>query len=306
MSKLNKERSMNTSFWMFPERINSIVLFLISLLSLTIVIIIGVLIFSNRKYIYIPEYETIKYSEDINTVINVLSNYTETDDEFSKTNRIILGYCKTEKNNNDYNIINTTFNLKGYIDGEVEYLSEYTKTSKFENYYTTYSLSSLTSNSKLDYEQVFVKTSYDYVDNDNNVTRKVQNFKQDFISLEENEYKNVKVDEISEQAAIFDKHEVTRASDSDDKYKISATLYMNYKKVTNFKTDYQLFGIDDTGNIYTLIGYYNISNNVGTKSNYTRSITLPKDMNINKFIAKANYLDENGVLHTFISKVNVE
>lgn len=306
MSKKNNESLNNTSFWLFPERVKPIFSFLIIILVLGIAIAAVVLLYSNRKYQYIPDYSESQYSEDVNTALLVLSNYTKgsDSDEVVKTNRIIASYAKSKKNDSSCDILNVRFNLIGAKKDNIEYLSEYNRTAKLENYQMTHTFTSLTSNSKQDYDRIYVKTAYDYVDNDQVTTRKYQTYLQKIMTISDDEIKNATKDEILEQTNIFSNHVVRRKSDSDSDYRVYADLYVKKDNLTKYKLDYQLYGIDDNGKVYTLLGYYNLSTTV--YSSISRGVTYPKDLDINTFIAKANFLDENGQMHTFISKVTIK
>ena len=304
MSKKNYETLNNTSFWLFPERIKPIILFLISLLAFVLTIVIVVLVYSNRIYQYIPDYTDIQYSEDVNTGILVLSTYTK-DSDTSKTvksNRIIATYSKVQKNDKTCDILNSKFSIIGANKDNIEYLSEYTRTAKYENYQMTHTFTSLTSNSKQDYDRLYVKTAYDYVDldGDQSTTRKVQTYLQKFITISDDEVENATKDELLEQVDVFSNHVVRRKSESDTDYRVYADLYIKSGDLKKYKLDYQLFGIDDKGNVYTLLGYYNLSTNV--YSSISRGVTYPKDLNIEKFIAKATLLDQKGETHTYIGK----
>ena len=305
MSKKNNESLNNTSFWLFPERVKPLFSFLILILVLGIAIAAVVLLYSNRKYQYIPDYSESQYSEDVNTALLILSNYTKgsDSDEVVKTNRIIASYAKSKKNDS-CDIINVRFNLIGAKKDNIEYLSEYNRTTKLENYQMTHTFTSLTSNSKQDYDRVYVKTAYDYVDNNQVTTRKYQTYLQKIMTISNEEIKNTTKDEILEQTNIFSNHVVRRKSDSDSDYRVYADLYFKKDNFTKYKLDYQLYGIDDNGEVYTLLGYYNISTN--TYGSISRGVTYPKDLDINTFIAKANFLDEKGQMYTFISKVAIK
>ena len=233
MSKKNNESLNNTSFWLFPERVKPIFSFLILILALGIAIAAVVLLYSNRKYQYIPDYSESQYSEDVNTALLILSNYTKgsDSDEVVKTNRIIASYAKSKKNDS-CDIINVRFNLIGAKKDNIEYLSEYNRTTKLENYQMTHTFTSLTSNSKQDYDRVYVKTAYDYVDNNQVTTRKYQTYLQKIMTISNEEIKNTTKDEILEQTNIFSNHVVRRKSDSDSDYRVYADLYFKKDNFT--------------------------------------------------------------------------
>lgn len=292
------ENATKTSFWMLPERLSAISLFLTGLLSLAIVIVISVFLFSCRDYEYVPDYEESSYSEDINSLLMVLSNYTHDDDKINKKNRVLIGYSKVDKNDKTYDVLNPRFTIIGENKDGIEYFSDYRKEGKLQNYMSTHDFASTKANSKQIFDKFYVKTSYTLVRENKEDELKVQTYSQNLLNITNEEIDKTTKDEILEQVNVFTNHAVRRKKTSSG-YTIYVDLYLNRNKLTKYKVDYQLFGIDESGEIYTLVGLYNISTT--SQYSYTRGSSIPTEMKLTKFIAKANYLDENGNTNMYYS-----
>lgn len=305
MSKQNTGSNVkNNKFWNFPERTNTVSLFLIGIVFAAIVLVIGIILYSNRKYNYLPDYEESTYSEDINAAFIIESNYTKDDDDIVQTNGISLSYNKNKKNDTSYDIPTSRYIVIGVTENDYEYLSElYKETVLPSTYSITHIFSSLTTNSKKIYDELLVKIIYDYKDSNNKVTKKIQEFSQKMLKLEETELDSIEnVNEIKENTDLISVFNVKQTTESSDLKKVTCDLSLkNSDYLDKYKIDFQLFGIDDNGKIYDLIGFYNLSTRA--KTSYTKNVTFPDTIVMNTYIAKMKYLDSEGNVHNYVSKI---
>lgn len=288
-------------FVMFAEKTNATALFFIIVLCAIVVGIIATLLFANREYFYLPEYESVSYSEDINPSFLVLSNYTESDEKIVQTNRLIANISKN-KNTKDYSVKNIKMNVIGVTEDDFEYISEYNTESEISTY-TTHTFTSLKSTSKLIYNKLVVKAAYDFV-KDGKTERKVQTFSQDLFTLTKSEIDKIEKDEITEAKNVVSTYSISVKEETSSELKrVTAKLVLNTTELEKYQLSYQLFGVTESGKIETLVGYYNISreNNV---SSYNRSITMPIKYGYDLLVGKLTYTDKEGNLHTLYSKQN--
>ncbi len=305
MSKKKENINVKTNnFWQFPEKANILSLFFIGIVFASIILVIGVILYSNRNYDYLPDYEEITYSEDLNPAFIVLSDYTIPDDEIVQTNKIIMNLTKNKKNDSSYDITNSKYNIIGITDDGYEYLSEYNREEKIQNYAHTHTFASLTSNSKKLYNKLLVKVVYDYKDSDNKISKKVQEFSQKLIKLDRTEIDSIKVNnEIKDNTDLVSTFNVRIVPDSSSSIKkVTVDLSLkNSDALDKYKVDFQVFGIDSNGKIYDLVGYYNISTT--TSPTFTRTVSIPDSTVINTVIAKMVYLDSEGNTHNYTSRL---
>lgn len=305
MSKKKENINVKTNnFWQFPEKANILSLFFIGIVFSAIILVIGVILYSNRNYDYLPDYEEITYSKDLNPAFIVLSDYTIPDDEIVQTNKIIMNLTKNKKNDSSYDITSSKYNIIGVTDDGYEYLSEYNREEKIQNYAHTHTFASLTSNSKKLYNKLLVKVVYDYKDSDNKISKKVQEFSQKLMKLERTEIDSIKVNnEIKDNTDLVSTFNVRIVPDSSSSIKkVTVDLSLkNSDALDKYKVDFQVFGIDNNGKIYDLVGYYNISTT--TSPTFTRTVSIPDSTVINTVIAKMVYLDSEGNTHNYTSRL---
>lgn len=304
MSKKKADNNVkNKKFWNFPEKANVLSLFFIGIVFAALVLVVGVILYSNRNYDYLPEYEEITYSEDLNPAFIILSNYTIPDDEIVQSNRITLSLTKNKKNDKTYEIPNSRYNVIGVTSDGYEYLSEYNREEMIQNYSHSHTFTSLTSNSKQIYNKLLVKTVYEYKDSNNKVINKVQEFSQNLIKLQRTEIDSIEVkDEIKDNKDLISTFNIRNTKDSSSSVKkITLDLVLkDSSALDKYKIDFQLFGIGSDGRIYDLIGYYNLSTR--TTTSYTKTVSIPDTVVIDTYIAKMIYLDSEGVTHYYTTR----
>lgn len=300
--KNKKEEMKNSSFWTFPEKLNGTSLFIILLLSTVVVFCISVLLFINKTKPYVPNYEELIYSEDVNSSFAVCSSYTYNENVLKKQNRITMYLSKIKRNDTSHDIGNIKASMIGqYKDGTIEYLSEYSSDSNLSNNYArTHQFTCLTASSSEDYETLYGKFTYDYIEGSDR-TNKMFTLKETKLSLTEEEIKKEYGNEIIE-SGIFSKHSVKKEEGTEaEMFKISTNFSLNSAKTVKYHLDYQLFGVDSSNEVYDLIGIYNSSSEVN--SDYSRSVSFPNNYALSYLIVKLNYTDETGVKTTLYSKI---
>lgn len=298
--KYNPIKEKNT-FLNFPDRVSNSRLFLIIILGLIIVFSLGLLLFSGKTYGYLPSYEEKIFSEDINPAFFVLSDYSNSNDKIKKNNRIVYSLKKNMKNDSTYNISNIRANLIGVLEnGDYEYLSEYKSLDTLAKYPPTHNFASLTSGSSLDYKKIINKVVYDYALGNNVPQTKVLTFEEEILTTSKEEY-NQKYSEnsIGNNKEIFSTHKITQTADTvSNKVQVELNLYYNIP--AKYHIDYQLFGIDENDNVYTLIGIYNLS--TLDDLTYTKSVSLSKDLKLKTLFAKCKYINIEGTETYYYSK----
>lgn len=316
-NKNKNTKSFGRSMINSVEKFNGTTLFFIVVLSAIVVFITCILLFSNRKYIYIPDYEVMSYSEDINPGVIVISSYNEVEnsetnvEEIVKTNRIILSLAyvnKAEKRN--FTISELKGNYIGVVDEEnYEYLTEYTNEDDMPSASArTHQFASTESGSKFDYKTILGELSYKFkeeLDNDEvKEEKRTIEYKVDMIELTDEDMSKFKLDDstavndFSDNPDYFSSYsvyqEVSESTDSKTKTKkMYSSITIKVANLEKYVFDYQLFGIDANGNVDPMVGYYNLSTNV--KTTYSRSTNVPFDKEYKYLVAKGILrYEENG------------
>ena len=110
------------SFWSFPERISSLLLLLIVILSLAIFAVIMTFVLKKRSYEYYPEEKEIIYAEDMNVYAKYYSNYTYSDEKLTKKDYLTICYLPIDKTVATTQVIKTSI-IGKTKDDQIEYLS---------------------------------------------------------------------------------------------------------------------------------------------------------------------------------------
>lgn len=304
----NVDNKQQKSILNFPEKTNATSLFIIVVLSAIVVLVISILLFSNRKYIYIPEYEKMSYSEDINPGLIILSNYDYVEnadskvEELVKKNKTILTLAYADKENKEFTITNLNGNYVGvYNDEEYEHLSEYVVADSLpKSSARTHQFTTSVSGSKFDYKEIYGKLAYDYTDNKTNeTTRKIIEYKNEMIELTKEDKEILKLNDLKDETTLnnfsenpkyFSSYSVyvnPNANQDSEINTIYAQIAIKESEIDAYVLDYQNFGVTENGEIYPLIGYYNISTNI--KTSYSRSISVPKNITFKYLVAKAYF-----------------
>jgi len=314
----NKKNQNNQflNFLNFPSKLN--------LLSLCLIVVVyGFLIgigiscaVQDKKYIVIPEYEEMSYSEDINMFYKIYSNYTlksslSDDDKenfnpkehLDKADTLLLNYYGVNNKKSVY----VKANASALYDDETM------------KYYTTKIASTSTKTGVFYLNSGTKQSNYPtdlFCDVDYNVEGEVKNYNLKFskklLTLSKNDFKESYVDNIKNAAykneqetiiRIFSNFRVTleapETSDSDvNKIKLAFTLTSDAAK--KYILDMQLFAVDSDDNVYNLIGFYNMSNN--TLTTYSQSINLYKGIDVKDVYVKVNYVDSTGNMNNLLYK----
>lgn len=298
----NKKNDSNKTFYNkmihSVDRFNGTTLFFIVVLTAIVVFISCILLFSNKKYIYIPDYEKMSYSEDINPGVIVISSYNEVENddetEIVKSNRIILSLAYVEKERN-FKISDIRCNYIGVIDNdEYEYLTEHTNEDDMPNASArTHQFASTKSGSKFDYKSILGELNYVSKKDDGSEENKTIEYKTEMIELNEKDMEVLNLseqnefDNFKENSGVFSSYtiyqEVSDSNDSKTK-KMYSTITIKAAALEKYVFDYQMFGVDENGNIDPMVGYYNLSTKV--KTTYSRSTSVPFDKVYKFLIAK--------------------
>ena len=317
INEINKNKSVKTSknsFLSSVDRFNGTTLFFIIVLTAIVVFVSCILLFSNKKYLYLPDYEVMSYSEDINPAVIVISSYSEVDDDndetskITKSNRVILSLTYVEKSGNEaarkYKISDLRANFIGVVDkSEYEYLTEYTNEDTMPNASArTHQFASTTTGSKFDYKTILGELKYKIEDNEGKEETKLIQYKTQMIELTDEDMDQLKLDDknplntFTENSNYFSSYSVYQeVSESDEvkTKKMYSTISLKIANLEKYVFDYQMFAIDDEGNVDPMVGYYNVSTNV--KATYSRSTSVPFDKEYKYLVAKGILkYEENG------------
>ena len=305
--KINQENKKN--LWLFPEKAKSIHLFFILFLVLVLTVVIGTLLANKKVKPYLPEYEEQLYAEDINTSILVFSSYTVSNKELKKTNRITVQSSQI-KPDFDYSIVGVKASLYGLYEDDFEYISNISFNDKLDTYYSgkvpqvrlhTNQIQSLPTASSKDYLAIQGRVVYNYVTKEAEEER-VYTFREKFLTLSKEEIEKIETNEIF-GSGLFDSYSTT-VSEGLSNMNIYLNLSLKSAELEKkYHLDYQLFGVDEGGKIYTLLGMYNLSRQ-SNASVYQRSTTFPKDQPLKYLVGKLVFTDSEGNTRTLYSKTN--
>lgn len=287
---------------LFPEKLS--VLFNILLIVIITLITCVIAVFSGPKkdYTYIPEGEEILLYDYMVPEIRTISSYTYNDKKFEEKEQLyVYYYGKSSKQK--YTKWAGSFEL---IDdkGNVTYKGDSTRGTN-----TTYTTSFYCLRSEKivnKFKSIVGKVSY-YKVVDNVVDTNETNIylKEDFLSLSKDEINKENCNEIATfmpdgENKLFRTYSTSKEFTSKDHtdYKISWNLEFDNVKVTDdYHIDYQMFGVDDKGNVYDLVGYYNL--NKCCTSTYSYNTTVPVNMNLKYIIAKCKVVINNEVKYIY-------
>ncbi len=295
------EKKNNSGLLYFAEKRNSTTLFFIAVMSAIVVFIACILMFSNKKYMYLPDYEELSYSEEVNPGIIIISAYNNVEDtdtkeeSLVKTNRVILSFGYSEKENRNFTASDIRCNYIGVLeDGDYEYLSEHYDDDSLPNASVrTHQFTSTKSGSKCDYKSIYGEFMYKYTSNDGAEEVKTIEYKKDMLELTDADLEAVNLEDeennvnnFSEYPDFFSTYTTYQELGTTDNTtkKIYATLTLKIANLTKYVFDYQLFAIDEDGDVFPMVGYYNISTKV--KYQYSRSTAIPSDFNVKYLVGK--------------------
>ena len=247
-----------------------------------------------------PSYEEhIEYAW-MNPYIRSLTGYFE-DDEGEIYSSMTATFCyygvdtnhKATKTIGSYTIIDDK--------GDIYYVGDLERSST-TSYSTTSTPLSRLSKSLTGIKTFYGKVEYDQMYGGEFQKREILTFKEDVIEIKDKEIKGLS----------FGTHEdIAKALNN---YSVEETKDGNKKKITNrfefisnveykYHIDYQLFGVDENGKVYDLIGVYNFTNN------YSKYLNLetryPEKLEFKYFIGIFKIII-NGESTTIYLKENIE
>ena len=305
MNNKKLEKSFCKKMWEFPQKLNATSMMVIIILSFIIVGVTSLLIFNKKETPYIPEYEELTYSEDMNVAITIASSYTYNDNTLNKQNKITAYFGKTKLKDVTYAIKNIEGLFIGVTeDEEVQYLSKYYRTSALSTYTNTSNqFTCLTAGSKQDYDTIYGKVTYDYeVTSTNEITNKLMTFKEEMLTLTSREIDS-NYDTELEDSKIFSSHKVEKTVGTEAKmYTIRVNFTVNSKIATKYHLDYQLFGVDSSNEVYDLVGAYNVSSEIN--STIYRTASFPSEYALRYLIVKVVFTDTAGNVQTLYQKLD--
>ncbi len=305
MNKDKVEKSFGKKMWEFPQKLNATSLLVIIALACIIVGVTSLLIFNNKVEPYVPEYEELTYSEDLNVAMAITSSYTYNDNTLNKQNKITAYFGKTRLKDVTYAIKNIEGLFIGVTeDEEVQYLSRYYRSSALSTYTNTSNqFTCLTAGSKQDYDTIYGKVTYDYeVTSTSEITNKMMTFREDMLTLTNKEIDGNYGTELDD-SKIFSSHKIEKTVGTEAKmYTITVNFTVNSKIATKYHLDYQLFGVDSSNEVYDLVGAYNLSSEIN--STIYRTASFPSEYALRYFIVKVVFTDTAGNVQTLYKKLD--
>lgn len=323
--KNNKEVQVKENkFFSFPEKINSIAIFLIVLLYTFVCVTITILLVSPKSYVVIPESNhNTAYNYEANIYTKVANNisvsehssdehdhekHTHVDQKFS-----VYAYVKAPKvpSSTTSSLITTTIpNLEVKISaltnsGKMKYFSDEKVTNVSST--TLYSQTSTTVDGN-GYEELFVKYTLGS-DNASLSQGTTYSYSEPMIKLSKRE---ILSDNYTNQTSYgnYFHFKVAAVLNTESKnYNITTNLYIdvpNNDKTTphtEYHLDYQSFVVTEDDEIYDLVGFYNIATNNDTITSHSN--TVSSKINIKYIIVKA-YMYVDGKVVEALYRANIK
>lgn len=264
----------------FPEKLSTLFIYLFVIILTAIDVLVVVLLVPKVDYSYIPTYEEKTEYDWMNPYIRSITGYYEGDEgEVYSSMTVTFCYFGIDTNHK----ATKTLGSFTIIDdkGEIHYAGDLAKSTSVSYSTTSTPLSRLSKN-LTGIKTIYGKVEYDKMFGGENQGSDVLLFREDMIALTKNELKDVTYGIEDEIKAIFDKYEISVEKDS-DKVKIINKIDFVASPDYKYHFDYQLFGVDEKGNTYDLIGIYNFSNN------YSRYLSLdtkvPEQMSFSYYVS---------------------
>ncbi len=264
---------------------------------LLIVLNIGIISCNNEK---------MGYSDKINNFIRISSNYSINSDGYLLKSDTIRFYYYGIDNNHSTSLkakVNVLYddNKLVYYDEISSKTNTYTGTSivigsviqskNVEKIYANVSYTVKNETETYNYkisEEVLELSVLDFSSKDKN-----ECLEESFVYDDDNGKKDIK---------IFNSFEVSKSTSniSDDESLITIKFSLSDESAAKYHLDLQMFAISEDGEIYNLVGWYNLGNNA-IKS-YLRECSFPNSISLTKIYVKAKYLDINGDVHKMLFK----
>ena len=304
--KIEKDKTSNNkeSFFLFPEKINTLLLVLIILIAIGITFVVAAFALPQRTYEYIPDSEEMVYADKYNLYFKLYSNYTYSNEELSKKDTLVLYYKPINASLYQPEITKTYITIVNN-DNELLY---YTPSTEIKGYISALTQRTIYPNTTINSgaKDIYFKIGYnlkDFTGDTPTVTSSVLNFKETIMTLSSSEKKKELIDEFSSNQNIFTDFYVkvvdTVDSSGADKRTIKSKITLNSDVIEKYHLDIQIFGVKGS-NTYDLGGYYNLSN-ISTPTT-EMSITFPSDYDLDYIYAKAKFIDADGKESYFIYK----
>lgn len=301
----NKESKI-IKFISFPNKLNLISLIVIVVAYCLIAGLVIGLLATGKDYVVVPEYEEMTYSEKINPFFKVSSSYTiNTNGELTKADTFRFYYYGV--NNNNSTSINAQISAM-YDDGRMVYYSDKTSSSKTYTG-TQYITSGLAQKKQI--TNIYANVDYTVFEDDKNynvqISEKILELsKQDLKSNNVNNCSSAsfmyEIEGEEKETKIFKAFNVSattsETNNEEDTIKINFSLFE--ESSAKYHLDLQMFVVDEDGEIYNLVGWYNLSNNA-IKS-FSKDIKFTKSIKLSDVYVKVRYLDINGDWHELLYK----
>lgn len=290
------KETMKKKIFLFPEKVNNVAIFFMLLLAVGIAFVVAAFCLPQREYNYVPDYDEVVYSDELNSAIKVYTTYTYSNDVLTKKYNVVTFYTSTNSSIYKIQIQKTQFvgltkdNGLVYYSPSTETSGEITSTSKTIK-------SSATDVGDAGFEKLFCKIQYTLCDYQGaSVVRtpnQILEVGEDFISLSKKDLQKDNANTFVDYSSLFTSYAVTVTTSTSDSslYVIKLQFTLTSSAVEKFHLDQQLYAVDTEGNMYDLVGYYGIS--CPTKS-YSHSTYISKSVDIEYIIAKGVYTDING------------
>lgn len=304
---MSKEKELNSSvdkkekksFWLFPERINNIILFLIIAIVVVLFAVIITFAFPKRTYEYYPNESEVTYAVDMDVYAKYYSNYTYTNEKLNRKDYLTLCYVPIDKTVAQTQVTRTSIIAKTN-NGNIEYLAPQSEVPDYFGNIMQRTMYPTHSQENDGYQNIHVRLGYNlksFTDSTPEITTgKILTFNEEIIKLDKKELNMDNCNQFIDHNDIFSEFYVnvvdkTDTYSSDITRKISTKITVLKALTTKYHLDYQVFLVKGD-EVYEVCGYYGISN-VSTPS--TEMVcTLPNNFEFDYVIAKAKYIDANG------------
>ena len=294
----NKEKNnFIKNIFIKTEKINSLFLFLIVVIIFTVSIILQACVLPKNDYKSEPNYEEVKYYDWVNPYVRVFTSYVEESEKITPKYRVIACFFGNTS-------ANRIVDFKGdflFITEENEYIYKGDTTLSTSSAYsnTEYYLNNESVKGGF-IDKIYGKLSYTRYENNEKTKEEFITFKEEILSLSKKE-KNMEVcNQFSDISDIVESYNITLKKD-EDKNTIYSKLKTSSDSKLKYHIDFQLFGLDNEGEVYNLVGYYNLANNYKHEQN--DETTIASKVNLEYVIVKCRVLDEqNGERVVYLKK----
>lgn len=285
----------------FPEKIG--VLFLVLCIILTFVIDATIALFAIPKvdYSYEPDYTETKFYDWINPYIRSVTGYHKNNDgEVYSSMTVTFCYFGKDSAHKATNTIGS-FTVVDDND-EVYYVGDLAPSTSSSYSATCCPLSRLSTTLE-GIKRFYGKVEYDKVMNGVNQGSDIIYFREDVIQLDSKKLNEIEYSDISVFENIIKNYNITTdVAEEETTIKSRIDLYSGVEE--EYHMDYQLFGVDQKGKTYDLIGYYNFAKNYSLILNH--DTTIPNELKFEYYVAVFKISIQNGEERTIYIKKNIE